>query len=271
MYKPDHIDVCICMFMDIEGMETAEASWVTMVMDRLHQLEQDNDALRSELEAIRPKPEPDVSSSPVGIWLPSRESTLFNCFVYTDRPGLCTLKDFGKALMNVDPSIGEATLSMIPWSDVWGEDAPLRRHIFCITGVLGPIRSQAQVINALDGAWGASILPDIVPTHDLFVATGTQSHLSGQNYCMCQFVQRTDFFDIWSAMIGQAERAYDFTRTDQGVRASRPMPWEHLIEADSSVWRARLSTAVGIDRFELHGASAMKVQAALHDWDEAFE
>ena len=252
-------------------METPEASWVTMVMDRLHQLEDDNDALRRELDAIRPKAEPDVSSSSVMIWLPSRASTLFDCFVYTDRPGLRSLKDFGMALMNADPSIGEATLSMMPWSDVWGEDAPLRRHIFCITGVLGPTQSQAQVVKSLEDAWGASILPDIVPTQDLFVAPGNQSHLSGPNYCMSQFVQRTRFFDVWSAMIGQADRAYDFTRTTQGVRASRPLPWEHLIEADPSAWRARLSTAVGIDRFELHGTSALKVQAALYDWDEIIE
>ncbi|CAL8461165.1 g696 [Coccomyxa elongata] len=252
-------------------METTEASWVTMVMDRLHQLEQANDALRSELELLRPKPEPDSSSSSIQVWVPCREATIFDVFVYTDRPGLGSLKDFGKALLNMDPEIGEATLSMIPFSDVWGDSAPLKRHIFCITGIVGPTRSQTHIVTMLEGAWGSSILPDSMPVHDLFVAPGNQSHLGGPNYCMCQFVQRTDFFDIWSAMIGQAEMAHDFTRTTQGVRASRPPPWEQVTEADPSAWRARLTTAVGIDRFELHGASALKVQAALHDWDEAFE
>ena len=251
-------------------METPEASWVTMVMDRLHRLEQDNDALRGEVEALRQEDEQDVSSSQIQVWVPHRESTLFDCTVYTDRPGLCSLKDFGMALMAADPSLGEATLSMVPFSEVWGDTAPLKRHTFCITGIVGPTQSQSHIVKLLDSVWGASILPDVMPVRDLF-EQGSQSQVSESSYCMCQFVQRTEFFDVWSAMIGQAKKATDFTRVNQEVRTSRPHSWEQVSEDDPSAWRARLTTAMGIDRFELHGASARKVQAVLNHWDDAIE
>ena len=67
-------------------MESTEASWVSMIMDRLQVLEQANDRLEKELDDRYPKKAstPDVE---IDVRDPSdKESTYFKVAVFTDRP-----------------------------------------------------------------------------------------------------------------------------------------------------------------------------------------
>ena len=104
-------------------MESTEASWVSMIMDRLQVLEQANDRLEKELDDRYPKKAstPDVE---IDVRDPSdKESTYFKVAVFTDRPGLCDLMDFGRALMQYDgTSFTDIVLRSVSWSDVWSEN-----------------------------------------------------------------------------------------------------------------------------------------------------
>lgn len=117
-------------------MESTEASWVSMIMDRLQVLEHENDSLKKELDKRCP-PALFTLGAEIAFHDPSdNQSTYFKVAVFTDRPGLCDLMEFGRALMQYDGgSFTDIVLRSVPWSDVWGQTPVPKRNIVYMVGI----------------------------------------------------------------------------------------------------------------------------------------
>lgn len=240
-------------------MESTEASWVSMIMDRLQVLEQANDRLEKELDDRYPKKAstPDVE---IDVRDPSdKESTYFKVAVFTDRPGLCDLMDFGRALMQYDgTSFTDIVLRSVSWSDVWSETPAPKRNIVYMVGITW--RSAAkEVVEMLKAAWGDSIVPMKLPGADSFEPPRRGwVHTSNS-------VQQTLYHDVWESLMGWGPDAIFIDTGSMEIRTRETCIWSDLTSESPMAGRARLITACGVDEIELYGEADRVCQIMLQD------
>lgn len=229
-----------------------------MIMDRLHALEYENDQLKRELDNRCPPPALSPSKNIVIHDTSGNQSTYFKIAVFTDRPGLHDLMDFGRALLELDDvSFCDVTLRSVSWSEVWGEKPPLKRDIVYMTGIVD-CSSAREVITALQRGWGDSVTPLSMSGADVY-----SDAQAGQVY-LANWVQQTSYHDVWSSLLGWGDKAILLDLGSMEIRTREECIWDDLIH-EPLAGRAIMLTAYGIDQIELYGEADGLLQRLLSD------
>ncbi len=250
-------------------METVQAQFVTMLVDRMTKLEQDADELRKEcghnratIGCLRHELETrtlnNTPSGPGDRFQPKTfpKGVYFNVHLYVDVPGLRTTKELAVAL--VAREICTVTMSGIDYNI---PDATLSRPILNVEGVVhdetGFAVLRKQVMRMIQEVWGHILVPERVGVRGTMGSWKTSG-----------VVQEVMYPHIWCLLIAEDWGAVEAVKTGTWPEKTyHPTTWNEYADSEEMYLEAttQLLTAYATDRVVLANPfSVTKLRRLLH-------
>lgn len=238
----------------MDTRESPEASWVSMVMERLQNVEKENQELREELQSLKPAPIDESKLS----YIPSTVASAYIfCPVYVDTAEFCNIHNFARSFMSSD-FVFEAMFSWMFYDDVVRRThGPLKRPIMYLSAVCWDIKSH-EAFEIISSVWKDVLVQSEVLACDLYDDTDDPNRIVQ----MSSYITDTTFYDVWSHLIGHARSAIHI-RHDGCITKAR----DHLMvvreNEERQIFMAQFLAACAMDRIILHDPQSIKRKQTL--------
>ena len=214
-----------------------------MVMERLQNVEKENQELRDELRSLTPEP---IDESILSYTPSTVVSTYIFCPVYLDTTEFRNIYHFAKSFMN-SASVFEAMFSWMFYDDViCRSHGSLKRPIMYLSAVCWDIKPH-EAFKIISSVWKDVLIPSEVLACDLY----ENSDESDRIVQMASYITDTTFYDVWSHLIGHARSAIHI-RHDGCITMAR----DHLMvvreNEERQTFMAQFMSACAMDRIILH-------------------
>jgi hypothetical protein len=231
-------------------METPQAAWVTMIMERLQEVETEQIALKKENASLCERLNGTLTY-PAGIFGPVRmveHSVYFICTVFADHPDLDNVLSLTKRFAKfMDADMQYATIAMVPIEDVYMTKNDLPRPVVYMTGIVRHTLVE-RVISTLKRAWGDIKTAEEL-TYDLEPNVLTDDLLSEKretHYSLPSNVIATDLTELLEHCFRAEPQAVTLERCN-----------------DSLAVRVAMAVRVGIDSIDQGLEEKMMAQTLL--------
>lgn len=224
-------------------MEAPQAAWVSMVMNRLENLEKENDNLRKQLAQ---KADRELTVTDGTTLMHVIDSSFFYVDIFLDQPHLKTLKDLGIALLNSGFAVYDTTICL----DVMN-NSDLKRPIGRLTG-LSSNTSVSEVSQAIMHAWGSIFVPREF-SWDQMYHHAVGSTIRSVHGC---YISPTKFGCVWSFLIAEADDVLLFVNPGD-AESDAALKWDWQDDRyDGILIRQEIKTAAAIDSFPLKNSKS---------------